>query len=198
MQDKNLETDWTWTPVPQRPRTRVQAIGALVIMAASCIAAGFVVGRITAGTPSDEAPRQTALSQARGSETPSAAPIGEGAKKTVLPAPSAALKREPERMGDAPATATPAGAAPPVVLLNPGTADGGKEDNQPRGSNPRIRDASELTSTRPIGEGDAELRDNQRQAARDRKSRGVDDRRESAPSGTERDYHALRDYMLSR
>ena len=152
-------------------------------------------GKVPDGAPSDKAPRQTALSQARGSETPSAAPIGEGAKKTVLPAPSAALKREPE---PATATPTPAGAAPPVVLLNPGTADGGKEDNQPRGPNPRIRDASELTSTRPIGEGDAELRDNQRQAARDRKSRGVDDRRESAPSGTERDYHALRDYMLSR
>jgi hypothetical protein len=42
-------TEWTWKPAPQSWDGQAKVIvGALLIMAAGCVAAGFVIGRITA------------------------------------------------------------------------------------------------------------------------------------------------------
>jgi hypothetical protein len=170
MQDNHSETDWTWTPAPMRPRAGLQIVGALVIMAASCTAAGFLVGRITARPPGNIALRQT-----------------------VPPAPNVALKSEGDRTASAVPPDGEAGrksAMSPVIILNPGTADKVREQkDKPEVATARVRDASNETRAKSNEDRDRELRDYDKQSQM---------RRESTSSGSERDYHALRDYMLSR
>jgi hypothetical protein len=176
MQYDNPETKWTWKPAQQRWGRRAQVIvGALVIMAASCVTAGFVIGRMTAGTRVGDV---TALMR----------PVGSGdLPSAALAAPSGApLKKQPEQD-----TTVAPGGAPSLVILNPGTADGGKQEQPDSAPNTRVRDSSKLRS------------DVQSPDPRDNRSPAVTDRvsgnsRHDAGASTERDYRALRGYMLNR
>ena len=150
-------------------------VGALVIVAASCVAAGFAIGRMTAAHKSgDTAPR---LARA-GGETPTAAAPVSGVPSKNQPGPDAPV--------------APANATPPVVILNPGSADGSRQEDRDKSQDTRFRDASRLRSdVRNL-----EPRD-MRPPAPDRIGGGNGGARETDVS-RERDYRALRDYMLRR
>jgi hypothetical protein len=147
-------------------------VGALLIMAASCVTAGFVVGRLTAGT-------------AGGNATPHAV-VGEIPTAALPATPNMPFKKQPERD----TALASGGVAPSVVILNPGTADVGRQEEPDRAPSARVRDTSQPQS------------DVRNPDPRDKRLPAVPlgeagDRREAGTS-TERDYHALRDYMLSR
>jgi len=149
VQDDNPQTDWTWTSVQRGGGRRPALIVGSLILAASCVMAGFVIGRMTA---------------------------------KPIAAPSAV--KQPER------AAVPA--PPHVVILNPGTADIGRQDGPDISPNSSVREASRLrTEAR-----NPETRDKGSPAAADRTS-GSGDGRDTG-SAKERDYRALRDYVLSR
>jgi hypothetical protein len=167
-------TEWTWKPAPQSWHRRAKVIvGALVIMAAGCITAGFIVGRMTAGPPG-------------GNAAPHVGRVGEIPTAALAATSSVPFKKQPERA----AAVASGGAAPSVVILNPGTADVGKQKEPD--SAPSARDASQLLSDVR----NPDPRDKRLPAVPDRFG-GASDRREAGAS-TERDYQALRNYMLSR
>ena len=160
VQDDNPQTDWTWTSAQRGGGRRPALIVGSLILAASCVMAGFVIGRMTA--------------------KPVAGPIT--AQVQPIAAPSAV--KQPER------AAVPA--PPHVVILNPGTADIARQDAPDSSPNSRVREASRLrTEVR-----NPETRDKGSPAAADRAS-GSGDGRDTG-SAKERDYRALRDYVLSR
>jgi hypothetical protein len=150
-------------------------IGALVIMCASCVTAGFIIGRMTARSPG-------------GIAAPHVGRVGEIPTAALAATPNVPFKKQPERD-----TYLALGrVAPSVVILNPGTADVGRQEEPGRAPSARIRDSSQLRSdVRNPDPSDKRL-----PAVPDRFG-GGGDRREAGAS-TERDYHALRDYMLSR
>ena len=150
-------------------------VGALVIMAASSVAAGFVIGRMTAGP--------TAASVSTRVEGVAS---GDNSTTTAV-ASSVPFKKQPER--DTPMTS--GGGSQPFVILNPGTADIGYQDKPDSAPSTRFRDASALRSDLR----NVDPRDNRRPAMTSRVS-GSDGLEQG--SSTERDYRALRDYMLSR
>jgi hypothetical protein len=123
-------TEWIWKPAPQSWDRRAKVmVGALGIMAAGCIAAGVVMGRMTAGPAS-------------GYGTAHVGSVANGEIPTPAPAtPGVQFKKQPE-----PETPVVGGTAPSVVILNPGTADVGKQEDPDRAANTRIRDASKLRS----------------------------------------------------
>jgi hypothetical protein len=179
MQGVDAQTGWTCKRERRGWRGRSEVVlGALAIMAASCLAAGFITGRMTAGPPAGNVTAH--LGRAGDSEIPTAAPAT---------ASSVAFKKQPERDTN-PASAA---ALPSVVILNPGTADAPTQEDQDSAPITRVRDSSKLRSEIR----DPELRDKRPPAVPDRTSSRGDDRRD-AESSTKRDYRALRKYMLNR
>jgi len=206
MQGNDLRAEpWTWTPAPETPpRTRV--VGALVL-AASCIAIGFLVGRLSVGTLADKASRKAISAMMPASSPLPSATTNQPARDANPPAegassrPSLALKSDPEPAGKPALTATreagPQSAAPPVVLLNPGIADPRRSSDA---SVPAVQDGRKVNK-RIDETREADVRDNTSRIEATRQRRGDDgngriDR--SARSGSEPDYQALRDYMLGR
>jgi hypothetical protein len=159
VQDDNPQTDLTWTSAQRGWGRRPALIVGSLVLAASCVTAGFVIGRMTA--------------------KPMAGPITAQVQNGPIAAPSAVK--------------LPAVPAPPhVVILNPGTADIGRQDGPDISPNSSVREASRLrTEVR-----NPETRDKGSPAAADRAS-GSGDGRDKG-SAKERDYRALRDYVLSR
>ena len=165
MRADDPQTQWAWKRAQHSAAKRQEMmVGALTIMAASCIVLGFVLGRTTS------APSATHVA-----ESPISAPASSG-----LP-----FKKKPER-----STALASDEiAPSVVILNPGTADIAKQEEPHSAPN-----------TRPFGAIRREIRNPE---PRDKRPSEVPARMsgesgERAFSSTERDYHALRNYLLSR
>ena len=129
-----------WTPdVTAHPHPgRIRAIS-LAVLAVSFVVIGIVIGRLTAGIPArtlSEPPHMVAAPSAKN-------PAEPGVEK-----PSLALKSDPETSTQKRASPPSAEAElktnpPPVVLLNPGTADkspsAAREDTPPRSQPARDR-----------------------------------------------------------
>ena len=150
---------WTWVPAARRRGTSALAIA---VLAVSCTAAGILIGRLAR----------------KASPTPQAA----SEPQQGPPQPSLALKGNPEFGNPSAPEPVPKGESeqqpPPVVVLNPGTAD--PVSPRPR-SQRQANDDRNLYQQRPV-------------RRRDDGNGGEGKRLES----TGRDYRALRDYMLSR
>jgi hypothetical protein len=180
MQPADLRIDpFTWIPASARRRGAL-TLG-MMLLAASCIAVGILIGRLTVSR-SDvaEGPRPvTAVPDAR-----KAAPTPQAASEPQQkpPQPSLALKGNPESGNQSAPEPVPKGESeqqpPPVVVLNPGTAD--SVSPRPR-SQRQADDTRNKYQQRPV-------------RRRADGSGGEGERLES----TGRDYRALRDYMLSR
>jgi hypothetical protein len=163
--------EWRWTPDPHGRASRpVVLLGALLIMAASCLTAGFVIGRITAGPKIGHVAAQVANS-----------PIAAPATSSVP------FKKPPERD----TVLAPGGAAPSVVILNPGTADAAKQEEPDLVPDARIRDASRRRS-------DVRNSATPVQRAPPNRTGGVNAYGQETRPTPERDYRALRDYALGR
>jgi hypothetical protein len=173
------DREFRWIPDETAEATPVRT-GAIraAVLAVSCIVIGIVIGRLTAAIP------------ARTGSGPPDVVSMPSAKKPAEPfveRPSLALKSDTETSAQKPsASPSPKGEpkthSPPVVLLNPGTAD---KNRSAAREEPRAR-------PRPVRErslGDAPQEDREGQA--------TDDRRQML-SQPARDYQSLREYMLSR
>lgn len=163
-----------WIPDETAIPVRTRAISAAVL-AVSCVVIGIVIGRLTVGVPA-----------ATGSGPPTviSAPLPKKPEPAVE-RPSLALRGDTETATRTPAVspnpeAEPKTDAPPVVLLNPGTADNNASAAQ---QETRARPRKERSSWGTPQQG--------------RERQTTDDRRDilSRPA---RDYHSLREYMLSR
>jgi len=183
---RDPELHWIRDETVQPIRTR--AIG-VVVLAVSCVVIGIFIGRLTVGIPS------------RGSRPPDVVKL-QSARDPIesnVERPSLALKSDSEPTTEKPATspstqsqaitryaqsqAVPKYNPPPVVLLNPGTAD----------KNPSAtREETRARAARPVRE-----RSLQGPVQNNREPQATGDRRDvfSRPA---RDYHSLREYMLSR
>ena len=180
MQPADLRIEpWAWVPAARR---RGMSALAIVILAVSCTATGVIIGRLTVsrGDVADGPRPVTAVPDAR-----KAAPTAQAASEPQQkpPQPSLALKGNPESGNKSAPEPVPKGESeqqpPPVVVLNPGTAD--SVSPRPR-SQRQADDVRNKYQQRPV----------RRRA--DGGSGGEGERLES----TGRDYRALRDYMLSR
>ena len=178
MQPADIRIDpWTWIPAAKRSGAR--ALG-ILILAVSCTAAGILIGRLTVGR-SDvaEAPRQTSSAVPTAKAPTSPQSQGGSVTQKSPPQPSLAIKGSPESTEQSrpkqASEAEPKQQTPPVVLLNPGTADPNARARAPR-------EASDDRSR--FREDPARRRDD------------VGDR--ERPNSAARDYRALRDYMLGR
>lgn len=173
--DPMSDREFRWIPdeTAQATPVRTRAISAAVL-AVSCIVIGIVIGRLTAAIP------------ARTGSGPPDVVSMPSAKKPAEPfveRPSLALKSDTETSTQKPsASLSPKGEthSPPVVLLNPGTAD---KNRSAAREEPRARPPKE----RSLGDPPQE----------DRQGQATDDRRQMLP-GPARDYQSLREYMLSR
>ena len=157
------DTEWAWMPAQLGSGMRpMVVVGALVIMAVSCLSAGFVIGRLTTRQTDGHVVKQ--------------------ADKGAIPAPvtASAAAKQPER--DAVMSPRP---APSVAILNPGTADAAK------------REDVSAQNTRETFIPPREPESSVKRLPADR-NRGEVSGGGEAGSGTERDYRALRSYMVSR
>jgi hypothetical protein len=182
MQPADLRIDpFTWIPASAR-RRGASTLG-MMLLAASCIAAGILIGRLTAGK-SDvaEAPRQTVSAVPTAKDISSPRSQAGSASQQRPSQPSLALEGNRERPEQSPLREAREGEPKqetlPVVLLNPGTAEPNALARPPRelGDNNRSRIQKET----------ARQRDDVYRGEGQRFGR-------SAP-----DYRALRDYMLGR
>ena len=148
----------------------------------SCIAAGILIGRLTAiRSEVTEGPRQV-VSAVPNAKKASPTPQAASELQQEPPQPSLALKGNPESGNPSAPEPVSKGESeqqpPPVVVLNPGTADSvsPRPRSQRQANEDRNRYQQRPVRRRADGNG------------------GEGERLES----TGRDYRALRDYMLSR
>jgi hypothetical protein len=172
MPDPELQWIPDETAIPVRTRVLSAAV-----LAVSCVVIGIVIGRLTVGVPAGTGP---------GPSTAISAPLPKKPEPAVE-RPSLALKGDTETATRTPAVspnpqAEPKTDAPPVVLLNPGTAD-----NNPSAARQETRAMTQLRKERSSWGAPQQGRERQT----------TDDRRDilSRPAP---DYHSLREYMLSR
>jgi hypothetical protein len=154
-------------------RTRVISVA---VFAAVCLALGIVIGRLTAGFPAGA-----------GSEANSVQSAKKSAPGPVVEPPSLALKGDNEPAAQKPASppnpkAEQRTTSPPVLLLNPGSADKSPAHAREE-TDGRARPASE----RSIGA-----------ARQENRERHAPDGQRDMLSRPARDYQSLREYMLSR
>ena len=179
MQPADLRIEpWTWVPAARRRGTSALAIA---ILAVSCTLAGILIGRLTA-IRSDVAERPRPVTAVPDARKASPTPQAASEAQQEPPQPSLALKGNPESGNQSAPKPVPKGESeqqpPPVVVLNPGTAD--PVSPRPR-SQRQADDTRNKYQQRPV-------------RRRADGSGGEGERLES----TGRDYRALRDYMLSR
>jgi hypothetical protein len=177
MQPADIRTEpWVWIPFPRR-RARVLST---IVLAAVAAVAGYMVGR-----HSDKAdvvsPRKTIAASPMSQP---AAVNSEAKPKEAGEKPDLALKSDGEAAKPIPALTQTKPEAPPIVLLNPGTADP-KGDTRERASTRENRAAAARTS------GDGTLR------ADTGNNKPRDERAQGSPNSM-RDYRDLREYMLGR
>ena len=171
------ELQWISDETARATFVRTRAISA-VLLAVSCVIIGIVVGRLTAGVPAGT-----------GAGPPDVVSVPSTKKLAGhdVERPSLALKSDIETTSRKPAPSPstqpePKTDPPPVVLLNPGTAD----------KNHTVAPKEEHARTRPVRE-----RSLQGAPQEDRERQATDDRRDML-SRPARDYQSLREYMLSR
>ena len=182
MQPADLRIDpFTWIPDSAR-RGGASTLG-MMLLATSCIAIGILIGRLTAGRSEVvQAPGQTVSVVPTAKITASPRSQAGSASQQKPSQPSLALEGNRERPEQSPVREAregePKQETPPVVLLNPGTAEPNARARPPR-----------------------ELRDNNRSGIQKETARQRDDvyrgegQRFGSPAS---DYRALRDYMLGR
>jgi len=174
------DREYQWIPDESAQATpvRTRAFSAAVL-AISCVVIGIFIGRLTVGIPSkgSRLPDVVKLQSARD-------PI-----KSNVERPSLALKSDSEPTREKPAAspstqsqAVSKNNPPPVVLLNPGTGD----------KSPSATREETRARVRPVTE-----RSLQGPAQDNREPKASGDRRDVFPRPA-RDYHNLREYMLSR
>jgi hypothetical protein len=118
-------SELTWTPDPHGRASRpVLVFGALLVMAVSCLTAGFVIGRLTGGPKTSHVVTQV-------DKSPIAAPVTS----------SSPLKNQPELD-----TVLASDIPPSVVILNPGTADRAKQEGPNIVPDTRMRNVSRRKS----------------------------------------------------
>jgi hypothetical protein len=173
---------WTWIPARGPAHRRGQAIGGLVL-AIACVSIGVVIGRISSTsdrevTTAEHRPQavQVPIAPASPRPAPAASPnlsLAIGPERSTIQdaRPSLALGNEPQD-SQREANVAPAPADAPA-LLNPGTASSPKTVQRDEGS----------------------IRWKRALAKRTRHGHSVDRPRSPSPN---RDYQALRDYVLSR
>jgi hypothetical protein len=172
------ELQWIPDETAQADPVRTRAIAAAVL-AIACVVVGILIGRLTAGMPAGKG------SSARDVVS---APSANRPAEPKVERPSLALKGDTEPITGKPAAspsteAEPKTNTPPVVLLNPGTAD--KKPSAAREGTPATAALVRERSLRgPLPQ-------------ENRERRATDDRRDTL-SGPARDYQSLREYMLSR
>jgi hypothetical protein len=176
MQPADLRIDpFTWIPASAR-RREASALG-MMILAASCIAVGILIGRGWSDVA--QAPRQTVSTMPTAEVAASPrSQVGSAGHQTPSQ-PSLAKRGNPTEQSPLrePGDSEPKQETPPVVLLNPGTADPHESARAPR-----------------------ELGDNRRRIQKDTARRRDDLYRaeEQRFGSSAPDYRALRDYMLGR
>ena len=169
------ELQWTPDETAHPHSGRIRAIS-LAVLAVSFVVIGIVIGRLTAGIPARTL-----------SEPPHMVGAAKKPAEPVVEKPSLALKSDPETSTQKHASPPSAEAElktnpPPVVLLNPGTAD----------KRPSV--AREDVPPRPQPGRDRSLRS----APQENREREATDDRRDMLSPPARDYQSLREYMLSR
>jgi hypothetical protein len=169
MQPADIRVEpWVWFPRGQRPKG---GIGSLILVASACLAIGYLVGREPPKTTDIAQPPtapSTKSASAAGHQKTAASALQNG----LPPGPDLVRTRESD-LAKTPPTDTQS-PQPRVVLLNPGAASQGKRGAEAMPALPhRVADG------RPRA--DASER------------RGME--RERAQT---RDYHQLRQYMLTR
>jgi hypothetical protein len=193
----------TWVPAPEWEATRARrarAVGA-VMLASACASIGFLIGRVSTQLP-PAAQHQTGLGK-RTAETPKqagavASELARRAAVQASPPPTLALTSDPDPETKA--------ATPPVVLLNPGSADDPARKPREIGKG-RAQSAQEGkgVTTNPFTDRPPEAGEKRspNEAARqrrpsEREARQADDNQRPNSPNSEADYRSLRDYMLSR
>jgi hypothetical protein len=163
---------YTWQAAQNQRRPRVLAA---LVLASSCMIIGFVGGRLSTRIlpPTLSRPAITAIEDAR----------------TVTPTvPKVASSQESTNAG----RILPSSAAPPVVLLNPGSAE--QDATKSRETGPRVSPQGARLATPD----DDRERDRARRIMREQ---GEREERAPDPASTpsqRSDYRALREYMLGR
>jgi hypothetical protein len=177
MQPADIRAEpWVWLPLSRR-RGRVLPT---VMVAAVAAAAGYMLGRHSDKV--DVAPSQKTVAA-----SPITQPVAVNSKAKPREAgekPDLALKSDGETEKHIPALTQTKPEAPPVVLLNPGTAD-------PKG-NVRDRATTRESRASPARAGGDEISRSDMGNNKPREERAVDSR------NSMRDYHQLREYMLGR
>jgi hypothetical protein len=170
---------YTWQAGQDRRRPRV--IAALVL-ASSCMMIGFVGGRLSTGIlpPTLTRSAVAAVEDAR-TVTPTVPKVASSQESTNPLAPS---KPEAARI-------PPSSAAPPVVLLNPGSAAQDAPKSPKTG--PRVQEGARLNTFDEDGERDRVRRIMRERGETDERAR---DAARTPPNRS--DYRALREYMLGR
>jgi hypothetical protein len=189
---------WIRAPEAEAARVRrVRAVAALVLVTAS-LSAGLVIGRFSTSLPMAAGQDQSA--SLKSADAPEHVPGGAptGSRQPVASRPTMALTSEPAlevKTGPTQESSTspaqPPESGPPLVLLNPGTAEKDRQQSgQPSSGNaraPKISSAPSLSSSEASRE--PVMRD---------KEAASRDKRESSNAGSARDYQALRNYVLGR
>jgi hypothetical protein len=177
MQPADVRVDpWVWIPLSRR-RGRVLPT---VIVAAVAATAGYMMGRHS--DKADVAPPQKTVAA-----SPITQPVAVNSKakpKDAGEKPDLALKSDGETAKHMPGLAQTKPEAPPVVLLNPGTAG-------PKGN---VRDPATTHESRaaPARTSAGETPRSDVGNSKPREERAV------GSQNSMRDYHDLRDYMLRR
>jgi type IV secretory pathway VirB10-like protein len=201
------DSDFTWRPLRASERGRFARMVMAVCIGAACLGVGFVLGhssgpaprKVHVETPSSAVPEQVVpqskkaeSGDASASAAPTMALTGEAADEVQSPS----LGRSASGGHAPPASEQLPQPSPPVVLLNPGTAERATEPAPPPAR--RQDTAAQADSPPPPA-----ARPQRRQADRTPRStidegaraEGASDQRgaRSAP-----DYRSLRDFMLGR
>jgi hypothetical protein len=169
MQPADIRVEpWVWFPRGRRPTGRM---GSMILVASACLAIGYLVGREprkTTDIPPPPTAPATKSASAAGHQKTPASAFQSG------PPPGSDLPRTPEsNLAKNPPTDTQSPQSR-VVLLNPGAAGQSKRGAEAMPALPR-----RVAADRPRADGS--------------ERRGME--RERAQM---RDYHQLRQYMLSR
>ena len=178
---------YTWQAAQDQRRPRVVAA---VVLASSCMMIGFVGGRLsTRILPPTLSPPPTASIEDARTITPTVPKVASSQESTsTLAPPQTQPRRAPLDKAD---RIPPSSAAPPVVLLNPGSAvqDAPKSPK----TSPRVQEGAGLNTFDEDGE-----RDRVRRIMRERGETEERARNAARTPPNRSDYRALREYMLGR
>jgi hypothetical protein len=170
-----------WTPAREAEAAggqRTRAASALVLVVA-CLSVGVLIGRHSTSLPFGS--RQSGHASPQPGALPTAPPtlaLTSDADKKAKVAPSAESDPLSKKSGSS-----------PPVLLNPGTTDGSRRDDGQGGLHKQWASKISKEPSAQTVEGGLPT---------ETRAKPADRGREGRASGSERDYQALRGYVLSR